>query len=182
MEVKYEELHFGGDNWNNRSIYLIKETLSVWDRGHKIIIVHPNLVFKDTEINRHNTDFSSIEWDHINEEIEFNNTNSYVNEEPQGYESWSYIKNRLLNDAYNDSDYIRHVAVVEQDMNNNMFVRCIYKAEKDKMFIAVNPLFNEYKPKDMKEKLLRLNEGHIDLKEYFGKKRVLKRKYDIIDT
>ena len=67
-------------------------------------------------------------------------------------------------------------------MNNNLLVRCIYKAEKGKMFIAVNPLFNEYRPKDLKEKILRLKEGHIDLKEYCGKKHVKKRNCGIINN
>lgn len=181
MEIKYEEIHFGGENWDNRSIFLIKESLSVWDNEHKIIIVHPNLVFNDTEINRHHTDFSFIEWEHINEDIMYNDSNSFVNSEPNATTSWNYIKNRILNEAYGNSDTIRHLAVVEQDANNNSYVRCIYKAENDKLFIAVNPVFLEYRPKNMEEKRLRLIGEPIDLKDFFGKKHVLERKCDIID-
>ena len=85
-----------------------------------------------------------------------------------------------MHEALKGSDTIRHLAVVEQDSNNNSYVRCIYKAEKDKLFIAVNPVFNEYRPKNMEEKNLRLNGEPIDLKEYFGKKHVLRKKCGII--
>jgi hypothetical protein len=175
MDINYEKLHIGGDNWNERSLYLIKETLSVWDNDHKIIICHPNIVFNDTEINHHHPDFTTIEWNHTNKIIDYNRINSYTSNDTNPIKSWKYIQKRLGHEVYNNMDIDRHLAVVETDLDDNYLVRCIYKVNKSGVYLAINPAFEEYRPKNLFEKSSRYNGKYIDLSDYFGEKKLKKK-------
>lgn len=167
MEIVYTKLNIDDKKFDIESESILKEVLSVFDYNHKIIICHPNIAYNSNIINKDNPDFKEIDWDKIDENFKVDETNSYIGFLSIPDEAWNYVQKRFNTELFQNDERPRHLIIIEQDQYSNLLVRCILKDEKKEIFIAINPKFETYRPKDTYDKQIRSMQ-EINIKEYFS--------------
>lgn len=159
-KLNYISLQFDGKKWTENSISIVKDMCEVWDCDHKIIICHPNCVFKNKPVSREKKDFDEIEWQQLASVFEVNEDNSFTNYMPDANEAFKYIHKRfkaeLFTNRAKNVQQPRHLVVVEQDKNGGCLVRGIFKATSKALMVAENPLYEKYKPVSIFDKHMRL--------------------------
>lgn len=159
----YKDLHFNGKEWDEDSIRIINDMLEVWDSAHRIIICHPNCVFAQKPINKEVRDFDKIDWQNLAKDFEINDDNSYASFMIESNDSFKYIHRRFRHELFENKKVQppRHLVVLEQDGLGGNLVRGIFKATKEKLQVAENPLYEKYKPKSIFDKTLRLSSDDV---------------------
>lgn len=70
---KYEQLNYNGkeQGYDTRSLELIDAMCAVYDGEHRVLICHPNKVFKNQPINEKNKDITNQDWYSVDTDLIF---------------------------------------------------------------------------------------------------------------
>ena len=160
-KINYESLHYieSQKRWDDKSLQAIQDMLEVWDDMHKIVICHPNIIFKNKPVTKDVKDFEEIDWQEVDEMLSFDNADCYVNLYPDCAEPFKYLHRRFRHELFKDARLSkpRHLAVIELDLDGGTLVRGMFRATVSDLQIAENPLYTKYKPKSIWEKHLRIS-------------------------
>lgn len=173
QELIYQDLHFDGKKWDDKSINIMEDMLEVWDSGHRIIICHPNQVFLHKPISKTNRDFKSIDWLELAENFTYQDSDSFMNVFPDITDSWKYIHRRFRYELFENKKIQspRHLIVIEHDSFGGSLIRGIFRADEKSIKVAENPYYSEYKVKSIWDKNLRWTaDQEISLQKYIDDK------------
>lgn len=157
MELQYIEIKYDGKSrrYEDESRELLEELFNFL-YGNRLVICHPNNMFKKKPVNSTQKDFDEIDWRDLRDPAELYDVFQYNSEDkvymieiPGDYSGFTYIHKRFRNELFQDGDYRkklktenpRHLVLIEQHDSYNMYVRAIFRATKDKFEVAINPEF-----------------------------------------
>lgn len=144
---------------------IIQILLEVWDSDHYIIICSLEDISNNNNPNEINN------WKDIKEDDDFRDNDFFKEYTPEVIYSWKYVTNRLQEELakVSDVDTYKYLIVIESDNDNNHLIRGLFRANKKEIDTAINPLYDEYRPKSTAEKFDRLyNDDSINIKEFIN--------------
>lgn len=150
--------------YKNINLETLANLLQVWDEDHLIRIGTPDMIFRsfDGEI------FDN--WEDILPITLTNSDSFFRNSSPQIENAWNYIKNKLY-DENREDDYL---AIIEIDARRDSLVRGIIRNKNNNIEVAINPLYEEFRPKTIIDKY---NRHFCDYPFYFAEYFQNNKKY-----